>query len=924
MKKFLVTLLAAAVFGGAFAQSTFPDIPENHWAGDAVDRIADLGIVIGFPDGTFRGNEAFTRYQSALVVSRLLDVIGDELDARQVLTNADLAALRNAVQELASDVADLDQRHSGEIAAISDDVAGNSARLDALENLVGAGDSEAMRDLQNQVASQRVAIDTAQAQAEAAEALAQDALDAARIAANRAAQNAEAIDALTWLSQDLNDRVDALEKAPRSAADLSGTDADIANIREFVILLRRDQIAMRDQIAALEDASAQHGADISDLQDRVASLEEDRITIGGSIAVNYRVDRMSGAGTPFDVDRAYGLGQDRDTGASIFSSGARSSTSGVPAAQRPAQFWTDIGEDFSSPVAATLSLTIGFGKTADAAGKPNALNNFDAVLVLELKRAFGVASNSAGTATFANAYVFSVKEFTSTFEGIGGAPITFDYGEEISVSFTPYVFFLDERPGFVATVSNPVGFLDFLDPTLTIAYSGNAADEFFRGASLTASPFAGVTLGGSFAQFATNADERDNLDVDNVETTVWGVDASAAISIFSLEAEYASSTETDNATDVTTDAESILYVEVGVDTANIPVLNSLSANYRDIAADWLAGNNGIQDADADDEYPFAEDQVGFGVNASLSLFIVDLEAYFDSYSTTAPVADVTAFGVDVTANIFRGLGVTGFFKQVSVGGTTVDTAERPVDTDNVAQATDSVARDVKYITGFGIGIKHDGASEDALLADLNFSAEYKQLEADFARRVIDVQADYEFSVAFLTLTPYAQFLSEVSPVDASPHTDNRTTIRAGTGLSTDEFNFFMRPSLEAAVNYRSTDHTDVNAAGNDYVATELQFSVGVKLNEFLFDNSTLTVRYGSWSGENVRETLTHGGASAQGIAPDTRFDADANNSLTQSVNGWEALWDYWDLQFAYGVYTSDNGVAATGGQVFRIKYTVDF
>ncbi|HZW99235.1 MAG TPA: S-layer homology domain-containing protein, partial [Trueperaceae bacterium] len=70
MKKLLVTLLAAVFLSGAFAQSSFPDIPANHWAGDAVDRIADLGIVIGFPDGTFRGNEAFTRYQAALVVSR--------------------------------------------------------------------------------------------------------------------------------------------------------------------------------------------------------------------------------------------------------------------------------------------------------------------------------------------------------------------------------------------------------------------------------------------------------------------------------------------------------------------------------------------------------------------------------------------------------------------------------------------------------------------------------------------------------------------------------------------------------------------------------------------------------------------------------------------------------------------------------------
>ncbi|MFA7460922.1 MAG: S-layer homology domain-containing protein, partial [Trueperaceae bacterium] len=101
MKKLIITLLAAVLASGAFAQSSFPDIPANHWAGDAVERIADLGIVIGFPDGTYRGNEAFTRYQAALVVSRLLDVLNDNVNAALALTQADVDSLRNAVQELA-------------------------------------------------------------------------------------------------------------------------------------------------------------------------------------------------------------------------------------------------------------------------------------------------------------------------------------------------------------------------------------------------------------------------------------------------------------------------------------------------------------------------------------------------------------------------------------------------------------------------------------------------------------------------------------------------------------------------------------------------------------------------------------------------------------------------------------------------------
>ena len=118
MNKLLFTMLAILLMvGGAYAQNTngddddsdsssqtaFPDVPEGSYAADAVAELADLGIVIGFPDGTFRGNEAFTRYQAALVVTRLIDVLEE-----QFVTEDDLSSLRNSVQELASDIAALE------------------------------------------------------------------------------------------------------------------------------------------------------------------------------------------------------------------------------------------------------------------------------------------------------------------------------------------------------------------------------------------------------------------------------------------------------------------------------------------------------------------------------------------------------------------------------------------------------------------------------------------------------------------------------------------------------------------------------------------------------------------------------------------------------------------------------------------------
>ena len=36
----------------------FPDVPRNHWAFEAVERVRKAGIMIGYPDGTFGGPAA--------------------------------------------------------------------------------------------------------------------------------------------------------------------------------------------------------------------------------------------------------------------------------------------------------------------------------------------------------------------------------------------------------------------------------------------------------------------------------------------------------------------------------------------------------------------------------------------------------------------------------------------------------------------------------------------------------------------------------------------------------------------------------------------------------------------------------------------------------------------------------------------------
>ena len=84
MKKHLAVLAATAVLGvtSAFAANPFSDVIPQDWAYQAVAQLASQGIVNGYPDGTFKGQQNITRYEMAQMVAKAL-VRQDRVDAEQ-------------------------------------------------------------------------------------------------------------------------------------------------------------------------------------------------------------------------------------------------------------------------------------------------------------------------------------------------------------------------------------------------------------------------------------------------------------------------------------------------------------------------------------------------------------------------------------------------------------------------------------------------------------------------------------------------------------------------------------------------------------------------------------------------------------------------------------------------------------------------
>lgn len=60
--------LSAPVFAGPFS-----DVKPGHWAYEAIKDLSSKGILEGYPDGTFKGTKALTRYEAAQMVARLIE-----------------------------------------------------------------------------------------------------------------------------------------------------------------------------------------------------------------------------------------------------------------------------------------------------------------------------------------------------------------------------------------------------------------------------------------------------------------------------------------------------------------------------------------------------------------------------------------------------------------------------------------------------------------------------------------------------------------------------------------------------------------------------------------------------------------------------------------------------------------------------------
>ncbi|MFN7015698.1 MAG: S-layer homology domain-containing protein [Fimbriimonadales bacterium] len=164
MKRLLISVAGLSLIAGlTFAQMR--DVPLGHWAYQSIEQLVQLGIIEGYPDGTFRPNRTMTRAEFAQAIARAYRNIDERLRAiNQRLEElagrpqaggqqVDTTQLQNQINELRNQVQELQKLNEAvqtlqrlaqtfqqelaglgvDVDALKRDMASLRARVEALE-----------------------------------------------------------------------------------------------------------------------------------------------------------------------------------------------------------------------------------------------------------------------------------------------------------------------------------------------------------------------------------------------------------------------------------------------------------------------------------------------------------------------------------------------------------------------------------------------------------------------------------------------------------------------------------------------------------------------------------------------------------------------------------------------------------------------
>ncbi len=156
----LALVIALCLLAASFGLAQTNDVPRDHWAYEAVQDLANKGLILGYPDGNFFGNRTLTRYEFATVVKRILDNVDTKVATAQGaqpgtaqtaapagVSQADLDKINKLVDEFKVELTVIGTR----LDKVEADMADVQKRLGTVEEITMGGEG-AVESTKNDVA----------------------------------------------------------------------------------------------------------------------------------------------------------------------------------------------------------------------------------------------------------------------------------------------------------------------------------------------------------------------------------------------------------------------------------------------------------------------------------------------------------------------------------------------------------------------------------------------------------------------------------------------------------------------------------------------------------------------------------------------------------------------------------------------------
>ncbi|MFN4252041.1 S-layer homology domain-containing protein [Deinococcus sp.] len=972
MKKSLLVLTAALSFGVAAAQTAAPasapqvpaltDVPAGHWAKDAIDKLVGSGIILGYPDGTYRGTQNLTRYEAAVIIARLLEDMKTGTVVTGDMDSETLTALQNAIQELAADLAALGVRVSDleENAVSRDDFARLEERVEAIA--LQTGEPEALAGLTSQI-------------------------------------------------EELTARADDYDTL---RADVDDNASSIAALNDLTVLLNQDILNLQDRVSAVEAAQADLVAradfdtlsgrvgvvetKVTSLDNRVAQLEKYAFSIKPTLSATYFVGRAT---RDMDIDRLLPgtvLSTGDDGNATTKDSAVDyADFSGSRAIVLPGEEnfygFSNAGNLPNKAVKTEGSTTISFGITFGNSGKFDTaksdvtgayVKGNGGLTVNTVDVSFGIR---AGLPTADTRYpdvtqdgvtyrplFFFFKNATAAFT-VGNAPVTVTFGKGLKFKFSDYVGDNDavgRGDGFNVKIDgSTLPVIGAFKPMINTVYGSrggaNGDNLYYRGVRAEITPAGTLKAGLQVLQEGADAFGQPAGTPNDV--TAYSADLQGAVAGWQINSEYARSTA---ATGTTRDVQTAFYAKTSGTLGPVKISD---LNYRTVNAGYNA-TAGIMEAAptaTNSTAPYVAGRTGFGVKVATNVGPVALGGYVDNSvaygeSPLDTVGEATAIvdrGVTGRVSLFNlvtvrggyyemltgtnspldaafdgksgvryavrgdvtpglGFSVGGFFRNVASGSTriaddgglfskglygTKNAFNLTGDDMGVNSCSGIESSDaVTCYSEYGVEAKHNGKDANALVKNLDltlgFKARYRTIgnTSGYTNNVFYGNAAYNTKVGVANINLNAGF--ENSDFAANDASADYTALNGTLDVKTDVLNIAFKPSLEGYVKAYSKQYSTNNGtATQTYAANDVTYRVGVKLNEFLLPNTKLAVYYAGYQGKNRIYTPYVAGAldsSGNATAGTAGSFSDSNHGRTISQDLVYVEANYYDLSFGYG------------------------